>query len=194
MTGTPDCWWIWHKSQPIAYEIFNMPQAPTKLGGLHPGAELAHNLLGSLSFPASSNGGVSSCFIKNVFSLQAFCDTSARISNLRYCMEAALYQHYLKVGFLCSPKFCGCWPLSPHARTHTHSRDCVEDWTASHVKHIVKTGNLQAVHLVELSGKQQSKMSSKPSLLCALIRDFAPAKRVMCQVLLIYLHPFRVAS
>lgn len=114
-----------------------------------------------------------------------FATTSARISNLRYCMEAVLYQHYLKVGFLCSPKFCGCWSLSPHAHTHTHSRDCVEDWTASHVKHIVKTGNLQAVHLVELSDKQQSKMSSKPSLLCALIRDFAPAKRVMCQVLLI---------
>lgn len=76
------------------------------------------------SLPASGNAAVLFTFgIKNISVCEPFRDASTRISNVKFLTEAALYLHYLELGFLSDPKFFCNWPL-----ILTMSTTCLEHY------------------------------------------------------------------
>lgn len=64
----------------------------------------------------SGNGsGSSFSFFFNSFRFKNICKPFLMHTlgfQARFCTEAALYLCYLELGFLHSPKFCCCWPLT----------------------------------------------------------------------------------
>lgn len=86
-----------------------MLQVPPHPKG-HEGHAEEPRALGHVPLLSSNNGSVLFSFgIKSGNFCCLFLMLLLVFSNNKFCMEASLYLHYLKLGFLCTPKFCCSW-------------------------------------------------------------------------------------
>lgn len=73
--------------------------------------------LDSTLFLAGGNGDT---WYQSFLFLRAFLDTSACNLNIKFCSDAFLYLHYLRLGLLCSPNFRFSWPVDGKRRLEGH--------------------------------------------------------------------------